>query len=249
MPFDRKLARMTVELSAAAYRDRQGAQAAAEALGLTGFRWFSAQSTQAFTATDADHLHVAFRGTEANPIDWSRNARFQPVAGEFGRIHSGFGSGVEEVWQDVLATIAGTGKPAVFTGHSLGGALATLAALRADRAGHPVAAVYTYGQPRVGHLDFSRAFSERLDDRTFRSINHVDLVTRVPLLFQGYRHVGQRIYFDRSGAIHIGANAWRIAFDDLVHRLTHWGRIKDAVALPLHSISAYVHHVEGLPGE
>ena len=89
----------------------------------------------------------------------------------------------------------------VFTGHSLGGALA---AFRADRAGHPVAAIYTYGQPRVGHRDFSRAYSERLEDRTYRAINHVDLVTRVPLLLQGYRHVGSRIYFDRGGTAHLG---------------------------------------------
>ena len=37
MPFDRRLATLTVELSAAAHRDRLGAEAATEALGLTGF--------------------------------------------------------------------------------------------------------------------------------------------------------------------------------------------------------------------
>jgi triacylglycerol lipase len=247
MPFDRRLATLTVELSAAAYRDRLGAQAATEALGLTGFHWFSAQSTQAFTATDADHLYVAFRGTEANPIDWSRNARFKPTASEFGRIHSGFGSGVEEVWQGILDAIVGSGKPIVFTGHSLGGALAILGAFRADRASHTVAAVYTYGQPRVGYRDFSRAFSERLKDRTYRAINHVDLVTRVPLLLQGYRHVGSRVYFDRGGVAHLGTNAWRVALDDITYRVTHWGRIKEVAALSLHDIGAYRGRIGGLP--
>ncbi|MEX1208467.1 MAG: lipase family protein [Acidimicrobiia bacterium] len=247
MPFDRRLATLTVELSAAAYRDRLGAQAATEALGLTGFQWFSAQSTQAFTASDGDHLYVAFRGTEANPIDWSRNAQFKPTASEFGRIHSGFGSGVEEVWQGVLDAIIASGKPVVFTGHSLGGALAALAAFRADRAGHPVAAIYTYGQPRVGHRDFSRAFSERLEDRTYRAINHVDLVTRVPLLLQGYRHVGSRVYFDRSGAAHLGTSAWRVALDDVTFRLTHWGQIKEIAALPLHDMAAYRERIGGIP--
>jgi hypothetical protein len=247
VPFDRRLATLTVELSAAAYLDRLGAQAATEALGLTGFQWFSAQSTQAFTASDADHLYVAFRGTEANPIDWSRNAQFKPTASEFGRIHSGFGSGVEEVWQGVLDAIAEAGRPVVFTGHSLGGALAALAAFRADRAGHPVAAIYTYGQPRVGHRDFSRAYSERLEDRTFRAINHVDLVTRVPLLLQGYRHVGSRVYFDRGGAAHMGTSAWRVALDDVTFRLTHWGRIKEIAALPLHDMDAYRERIGGIP--
>ena len=119
MPFDTTLARLTVQLSAAAYHDRLRAQDAVAALGLTDFRWFSAASTQAFSAAGTEHLHVAFRGSEANPIDWSRNARFRPIAGEFGRIHSGFDGGVEEVWREVLPVIEQTGKPVVFTGHSL----------------------------------------------------------------------------------------------------------------------------------
>ena len=248
MPFDTTLAGLTVGLSAAAYHDRLRAQDAVAALGLTDFRWFSAASTQAFSAVGTNHLYVAFRGSEANPIDWSRNARFQPIAGEFGRIHSGFDGGVEEVWREVLPVIEQSGKPLVFTGHSLGGALAALAAIRADRAGHLVAAVYTYGQPRVGHRDFGRLFGDRLGDRAFRSINHVDLVTRVPLLLQGYRHVGERIYFDRAGAAHVGANGWRIALDDVAHRLTHLGRIKESAALTLHTISAYVARVQSLTG-
>jgi triacylglycerol lipase len=246
MPFDNDLARLTVELSAAAYRNQQGAQAAVGALGLGDFQWFSAQSTQALAATDANHLYIAFRGTEANPIDWSRNARFNPLAGEFGRIHSGFGSGVEEVWQEVLDLIAAAGKPTVFTGHSLGGALATLAAVRADRAGHSVEAVYTYGQPRVGLGDFGRFFTERLGDRTYRTINYVDLVTRVPLMLQGYRHVGTRIYFDGKGGSRVAASGWKIALDDITHRLTHWGRIKDTFALPLHNMAAYQERIGSL---
>ena len=249
MPFDNDLARLAVELSAAAYRDRQGAQAAVGALGLGDFRWFSAQSTQALAATDSTHLYIAFRGTEANPIDWSRNARFNPLAGEFGRIHSGFGSGVEEVWQEVLDVIAVSGKPTVFTGHSLGGALATLAAVRADRAGHLVEAVYTFGQPRVGLRDFGSLFTERLGDRTYRTINYVDLVTRVPLLLQGYRHVGERLYFDRNGVALVGASGWKIALDDIVHRLTHWGRINDTFALSLHSMAAYRERIASLTTE
>ncbi|HSM02348.1 MAG TPA: lipase family protein [Acidimicrobiia bacterium] len=246
MPFDHDLARTTVGLSAAAYRARDQARAGAEALGLTDFRWLTAESTQAFTASDGDRLFVAFRGTEANPIDWSRNARFNPLAGEFGSIHSGFVSGLAEVWEGVLDVIADAGKPVIFTGHSLGGALAMLGAVRADAEGHEVDAIYTYGQPRIGLGDFSRLFAERLGDRTYRSINHVDLVTRVPLLLQGYRHVGERIYFDSAGGVHIGAGAWKIIGDDLKHRLAHWGRIEDAFALPLHDMTAYEERIGAL---
>lgn len=247
MPFDTGLAHLTVKLSRYAYRNKQQAEGDTTALGLARFHWFTKKSTQAFTATNADHLYVAFRGTEAtNPIDWIKNAEFKPLVGELGgKVHSGFNSGVEEVWGELLAVIAAAGKPVILTGHSLGGALATLAAARVHEAGHPVAGVYTYGQPRVGHGDFRSAFESRLGDVTYRHINHIDLVTRVPLLLQRYRHIGQRVYFDGAGAAHIGASPWKIALDDVKYRLAHFGRIQ-AAGLSPHEMSAYVNLVETL---
>jgi triacylglycerol lipase len=246
MPFDPALAKVTVRLSQLAYRSSEQAALDAARLGLTNFHWFTNRSTQAFAATDADHLYAAFRGTEANPIDWTQNARFNPMVGEFGgRIHTGFRSGIDEVWEDVLTVAAATGKPVVLTGHSLGGALAVLAAARIQEAGHRVGAVYTFGQPRVGHGDFSFGYSSRLSDVTYRLINHIDLVTRIPLLLQGYRHSGQRVYFDASGAAHIGAGGLRIAMEDLKYRLTHFGRIQAAGLTP-HGIAEYARLVEAL---
>ncbi len=246
MPFDKGLAQLTVKLSRHAYRSKQRAEGETAALDLTGFHWFTNESTQAFSATDADHLYVAFRGTEAHPIDWIKNAQFKPVVGELGgEVHSGFHSGVDEVWEDVLAVVEDTGKPVVLTGHSLGGALATLVAARVHEAGNAVAGVYTYGQPRVGHGDFRSPYESRLGDVTYRFINHIDLVTRVPLLLQGYRHIGKRIYFDGAGAAHVGASAWRIALDDVKYRLAQFGRIQ-AAGLSPHEMSAYVNLVERL---
>ena len=248
MPFDTGLAQLTVRLSRSAYRSRQRARDDSAAFGLADFRWFTDESTQAFSGTDAARLYVAFRGTEAaNPIDWIKNAEFSPVVGELGgEVHSGFHSGVDEVWEDVLAVVEDTGKPVVLTGHSLGGALATLAAARVQEAGNAVAGVYTYGQPRVGHGDFRSPYEGRLGDVTYRFINHIDLVTRVPLLLQGYRHIGQRVYFDSAGTAHIGASAWRIAIDDVRYRLAHLGRIQEAAGLSPHEMSAYVDLVERL---
>lgn len=248
MPFDIALAKLTVKLSRDAYRSRERAQGDTAARGLADFEWFTGRSTQAFSVTDAEHLYVAFRGTEANPIDWTQNARFNPMVGELGgRVHSGFNRGVGEVWADLLAVITATGKPVVFTGHSLGGALATLAAARLNEAGHPVAAVYTFGQPRVGVGDFAFEYGGRLADVTYRIINHIDLVTRVPLLLQRYRHIGQRVYFDADGKAVIGAGALRIAMDDVRYRLAHWGRIQ-AVGLAPHEMANYVNLLDAVPG-
>ncbi len=248
MPFDTELARLTVNLSRIAYRSRGQAEQDSAALGLGDFHWLTDdESTEAFTATDADHIYAAFRGTQAKPIDWIKNSKFEPMVGELGgKVHSGFHSGVGEVWDDLLAVITAAAKPVVATGHSLGGALATLAAARLHEAGHPAAAVYTYGQPRVGLSDFRDPYESRLGHVTYRAINHIDIVTRVPLLLQKYRHVGQRIYFDAGGSVHIGASPWRIAMEDIKYRLAHLGRIKEAAGLTPHEMDVYVDLVEGI---
>jgi len=241
MSFDAELAGLTARMSRSAYRSADAAAGDISGLGFGGFRWYSDESTQAFSCSGAGRLHVAFRGTEANPIDWTRNARFKPVVGELdGRVHSGFRSGVDEVWGEVLSGIASAAKPVVFTGHSLGGALATLAAARTHQAGHTVAGVYTFGQPRVGRGDFRSAYEDALGEVTYRLINHIDIVTRIPLMIQGYRHVGQRIYFDASGSLHFGTSAWKVALDDIKYRLAHFGRIKEAAGLSPHDMAAYV---------
>lgn len=246
MPLDTDVARLTVRLSRSAYRSRDRAQGDAATLGLGEFHWFSDESTQAFSATDATRLYLAFRGTEANPIDWIQNAQFSPVVGELGgKVHSGFTAGVDEVWDEVSAVVDGAQRIVVVTGHSLGGALATLAAARLEDGGHTVAGVYTYGQPRVGHGDFRSRFESRLGDVAYRFINHIDLVTRVPLLLQGYRHIGQRVYFDGGGIAHIGAGALRIAVEDIRYRLAHFGRIQ-AAGLSPHEMNAYADLVDDL---
>jgi predicted lipase len=83
------------------------------------------------------------------------------------------------------------GRKLYFTGHSLGGALAVLAANRVD-AKYPdrIEAVYTFGQPAVGGRGFYDNY--RLHDRTYRYCSGVDIVTFFPPFF--YKHVGQQFW-------------------------------------------------------
>jgi hypothetical protein len=80
------------------------------------------------------------------------------------------------------------------TGHSLGGALATLGAIdfALTHIGKYDIELYTFGSPRVGNEDFKTLFDKHIP-RTFRFVNGLDIVTAVPRTWQGYHHVGNEI--------------------------------------------------------
>jgi hypothetical protein len=247
MSFDPALALTTVELSRIAYRPLDRAERDVEPLGLGEFEKFSGASTQAFVAEDGDRRYLVFRGTESqNHVDWMRDAQFRPVDGVFGaRVHSGFRRALDEVWEEILPQVTAGNRRLVITGHSLGAGLATLAASRLVATNHDVGDVYTYGSPRVGLRDFATAYTAAMGANTFRVINHIDIVTRVPLLLQTYRHVGRRMYFDGSGRFHADAGAWHVARDDVAARFRHFGRIASAGVAP-HEIRRYVDRIESI---
>lgn len=247
MTLDIARAKLTVKLARYAYHEENRAQTDVGLLGLREFRWFSDSSTQAFTTVDDRFAYLSFRGTESDsPIDWVADGRFAPATGVFGtEVHSGFKDALDEVWDDIVAVLHDTGLPAVVTGHSLGGALATLAAARLASSGTSVAAMHSYGSPRVGRRDFAGEFQKRLSGVSFRFINHIDIVTRVPLLIQSYRHVGSRVYFNSTGTPHLDASAWMIALEDVRFRFAHLGSIR-AAGLNPHSIGEYARLVESL---
>jgi len=240
MDFDIGIATTMLELSRLAYRTESAATAGIDALALGDAAFFSGGGTQALACGDDTRRFVAFRGTEEDPRDWITDSRFGPRPGELGgSVHSGFHDALDLVWPDVTADIAGAATRQVWvTGHSLGAALAVLAAARMVEAGRKPAGVMTFGQPRTGKSDFRSAYDAELLEVTFRVVNHIDLVTRVPLLVQGYRHVGRMVYIDGDGRIHEDASPWHVARDDVRFRLTHFGRIESAGLGP-HLIDAY----------
>lgn len=76
-------------------------------------------------------------------------------------IHSGFQSAYQAVQSNILSTVKSqlASNPSyrvVITGHSLGGALASLSAISL-KSGLPNTnlKLYTYGQPRVGNAPFA----------------------------------------------------------------------------------------------
>jgi triacylglycerol lipase len=162
-------------------------------------------STEGFIAGNDEALFLVFRGT-MQPQDWITNvtAFFQPLIlgpGGFGSVHLGNLLSLESVWQDVWDIIRDqkAGRALWLTGHSLGGALATLAAAKlAFTHNEPINGLYTFGQPRVRDLVFAISFNGTLKSRTFRYVNHNDVGTRLPPP-PIYLHNGSLRYFDSAG--------------------------------------------------
>lgn len=88
------------------------------------------------------------------------------------------------------------------TGHSLGGALATLAVakLRQEKK-QAVNGLYTFGSPRVGNQKFADKFDDDFKRYTFRFVNDNDAVPHAPSEDMNFRHVGTRMHFDKKGRL------------------------------------------------
>lgn len=167
-----------------------------ERVGMKETQWLLREHAQvAYVEAPAFNVLV-FRGTD-DPRDWMKNldARFVPWP-HGGHVHSGFASIFAEVQKDVLAIATASLRPLFVTGHSLGGALATLAASFLIAKKRAPRATYTFGSPRCGDAKFCDA----LDQAPFyRIVNNRDLVTNVPLATMGYRHAGELHYIESDG--------------------------------------------------
>ncbi|EEF44327.1 triacylglycerol lipase, putative [Ricinus communis] len=165
-------------------------------------------------------LVVAFRGTEQSKWKDLRTdlmlapAGLNPerLGGDFKQevqVHSGFLSAYDSVRIRIISTIKlaigytddGAEPPVKWhvyvTGHSLGGALATLLALelsssQLSKRGAISVTMYNFGSPRVGNRRFAELYNQKVKD-TWRVVNHRDIIPTVPRLM-GYCHVARPVY-------------------------------------------------------
>lgn len=180
----------------------------------TGFRSVCGQSkhsAQAALVEHEDYLCMAFRGTD-EISDWLDNANALPKRALFGSFHRGFCCSVEDIWQPLFDVYqefkSARARPLFITGHSLGGAMATIAASRLIYDDLPFTSTYTFGQPRAMTLDTARIFNSDAKQRVFRFVNNNDIVTRVPTRTMGYSHVGTMLYIAEDGKIHNDPGFW-----------------------------------------
>jgi triacylglycerol lipase len=130
---------------------------------------------------------LAFRGT-SSATDWvtdmiAEQIVFKPVPSG-GLTHRGFTDVYMSTRDQIFSLLdkLPANKPLFITGHSLGGALATLAALDiASNRQHDQVLIYTFGSPRVGDPKFVRTFNQRIPI-SVRVQNEYDIVPHLPPL-------------------------------------------------------------------
>lgn len=129
----------------------------------------------------AEECRDLFTDLDALPLAWPGG----------GKVHRGFAGALDRVWTQIEGQLDGLDMPVLFTGHSLGGALATLAASR-----RPPDTLYTFGSPRVGDKDFVAGMAKTV---AYRYVNCCDLVAQLPPTM--YQPLGTLRYIDSAGKL------------------------------------------------
>jgi hypothetical protein len=243
-------------------------------LGLEA-KLISVDNTQVYLAENDQAIVVAFRGSEAPTTldglkDWlltnannylilpeGRNGTDFAAAGVGTRFHRGFLDALEMIWEPLLAAanqaFETKERPLWVTGHSLGGALALLAAWRFQRNFLAVHEIITFGAPMIGNDAASKAFEKEFLGKIFRYVDLEDLVPHLPsvsLLANAYTHCLNEVSLSAAQATTVlGFESLKqtseIATEGLMDAAMAdqvWGLVKTRIAS--HMIANYQARVE-----
>jgi hypothetical protein len=199
--------------------DRARIQTVLDRVGFEQCEFFESQGTQqgegvhCFLALRQDDklAVVAFRGTDAKDISnvaYDVNFRLEAWR-KGGAVHAGFAHALDKLLPELSPALKDAGaRRVLFTGHSLGAAMATLLASLEESD-----ALYTFGSPMVGDAAFVNTLK---GVKNYRYVDCCDLVARIPLKIMGFEQLGTPYYIDRNRTITFNPSSGSIIEDHVV---------------------------------
>jgi Lipase (class 3) len=181
-----------------------------------------------------DGVVVAFRGTmelnlDSAPtvLDWLDDFNADPITapGYPGQVHRGFSESLGFLWDRLLAEVKRqrvgslAAQPVYVTGHSKGGAMASLAAWKLKHGNQIQTQVVTIASARTGDIAFANAYEARISQTRYEYADDIvphlppedggflDSLSALPVIgenFKGlkrfnYEPVGMLRYIDANG--------------------------------------------------
>lgn len=185
---------------------------------------------------NAEELYDDFKAASSISSEHGKTAKGFDLIFETMRVVGSDGKSISKFWAkdfpaQVKATIdkhaasaatqgASTQKSITVTGHSLGSALATLYVAKVSGDGDKeleVKLLCTFASPLVGDATFANWF-DGLRIPSWRIVNFMDQVTRVPPTFLGFRHINQEYRYTSGNDTINSINCYH-AIDTYLHLL------------------------------
>jgi triacylglycerol lipase len=228
---DRELAALLARYSALAYERPAVVAAALPGAKIT---FIDRDDSQAYIIECDAHAAVAFRGTQVfsgfSGADIASNLWVRREPWDPGNVHRGYREAILDIAHEVKGVLHAPKRLLYFTGHSLGGALATLASTLPPGP----TATYTFGAPRVGNAAFAAALRN-----VFRIVHADDIAPKYPLPL-GYRHGGEAWHLAENGALVRSTSVW----DQVIVPFTGKGIAKGVLD---HRVGEYVRKLAQVP--
>eukprot|EP00735_Rhodelphis_limneticus_P000913 TRINITY_DN1144_c0_g1::TRINITY_DN1144_c0_g1_i1::g.17216::m.17216 TRINITY_DN1144_c0_g1::TRINITY_DN1144_c0_g1_i1::g.17216 ORF type:complete len:287 (+),score=77.73,sp/P19515/LIP_RHIMI/32.71/2e-30,Lipase_3/PF01764.20/1.5e-32,DUF2974/PF11187.3/5.9e-06,Abhydrolase_6/PF12697.2/2.1e-05,PGAP1/PF07819.8/3.6e-05,Abhydrolase_5/PF12695.2/3.5e-05,Thioesterase/PF00975.15/0.00011,Abhydrolase_3/PF07859.8/0.0046,AXE1/PF05448.7/0.015,Abhydrolase_1/PF00561.15/0.015,Abhydrolase_8/PF06259.7/36,Abhydrolase_8/PF06259. len=153
---------------------------------------------------------IAFKGS-STLRNWMDNLKISQVERyegiEDAMVHKGFLEAYQSIEAKMYSALDGIWGPKriIVVGHSLGGALATLAAVDLHQRGYFVEALYTFGCPRVGNYEFTQYMSSWT--QAWRIVNKGDIVVSLPPAGMNFHHFPTEIWYDTDDSYYVCDNS------------------------------------------
>ena len=184
-----------MKINFATRKDHQSAIPFFNEIGYTIIKYFDIDGAQGYLAKKDNKLVLSFRGTQrSEQSDVAADFDVIKVKEGNGNVHRGFQQELNKLWESITKELANHLKDNILyiTGHSLGAAMATIAAYRLQ---DKVDTLITFGSPRAGDIHFVN----QLNVKHYRVQNTNDCVCWLPPWWIGFIHHGENIYIDYYG--------------------------------------------------